>query len=858
MPSNCSISSCLSNYSQGNESVIFHRFPKDNTVRREWITACGQQDIINPNNARICSLHFKPSDYERNMKYELLRQPVPKNQRRLKAGAVPTIHLPAPEGTPEPGAEANSQENVVISIHGPGSQASEAPMQNAELGSGLCKMLNQSVQCSVPVQHDAPVVGTAADFEALQFQLRQVTAERDALRTENVERKMECITYVQEIAKLRDDLRCVTTDAANTSRNNPRSLLSDSQVLHASDGKPVKRWNEEDISRALTLRSLSPKAYRFLREKWRLPLPSASTLNRWVAKLEVEPGILWSVINLLKCKSESMTEQDRVCALSFDECSISKRTSRDKVRGPHKSVQLVMLRGVIAPWKQIIFYQFDCPMTKDILFDLIVRVEAAGFPVVATVNDLGPTNVRLWNRLHVSPGKSSFTNPADQERQIYAFADAPHLLRLIRNNFLDYGFKMADGKLVNSECVREMIARSKGDLKVPHRLSHKHIRVRGANRRNVKLAAHLISERTGKSLKYFGERGLLHSKDWDRTSDFILLTDAWFDLFCARVMYDGNETRNAYGTDVENQNLIVSKMMEVIESMNVCGHQEKFRFQKGLLVSSQSLLKLFEMLRDKYGISSLMTCRLNQDGLEQFFGSIRKMGGLRDHPDPVSLQHRLRAHLLGAENSIIRDNSKSEEACCGNSLPQASFTDKEANAMTDEGKLEEELNVSAMLFSSLSIGDQVKSSEDEFSNLAHLNNVEDMVEEEAKVYLGGYIAHRFPEHNLGCKVRKAEQQSTLLETFSWKESGLVQPSAEFLKKLGVLGRLFKGYHGGDTLKPGKGAINEFSQDICRYVDLPGEVVALYLQCRTFFRMRTLNRNMTAFHKTYRKMHRATR
>ncbi|XP_071519277.1 transposable element P transposase isoform X4 [Panulirus ornatus] len=590
----------------------------------------------------------------------------------------------------------------------------EAIVQNAELGSGHCKMLSQSVQCSLPVQYDVPAIATAADFEVLQFQLRQVTAERDALHTENVKRKMECVTHVQEIAKLCDSLRCAT-DAANTNWNNLRSCLSDSQLVHALDGKPVKWWSEEDISRALTLRSLSHKTYRFLREKWQLPLPSTSVLNHWIAKLELEPGILLSVINLLKCKSETMTEQERVCVLSFDKCNLSKQWSydkaSDKIYGPHKSVQFVMLRGVFAPWKQIIFYEFDCPMTKKILFDLIVRVEAAGFPVVATVNDLRPTNVRLWNTLDVSPEKSSFTNPADKERQIYAFTDVRHLLKLIRNNFLDYGFKMADGKLVNSECVRELIART-DDLKVTHRLSQKHIHVQGANRMNVKLAAHLLSEATGKSLKYFGERGLLHSKDWDSTSDFILLTDAWFDLFNAILRCDRKETRNAYGTNLEKQNLILSRMIETVQSMNVCGNQNKFQFQEGLLISSHSLPKLFEMLRDKYGISFLITYRLNQVGLEHFFGSIRKMGGLCDYPNPVSVKHRLRVHLLGAENSITGDNSKSE-ACGGNSLSEISYTNKEANAMTDKEKLQKELNISAMLFSSLSNGDLEQESNDE-------------------------------------------------------------------------------------------------------------------------------------------------
>lgn len=51
------------------------------------------------------------------------------------------------------------------------------------------------------------------------------------------------------------------------------------------------------------------------------------------------------------------------------------------------------------------------------------------------VNDLGPSNVRLWNMLGIGINKPSFTNPAASGREVFVFADAPHLLKLIRSNF---------------------------------------------------------------------------------------------------------------------------------------------------------------------------------------------------------------------------------------------------------------------------------------------------------------------------------------------------------------------------------------------------------------------------------------
>lgn len=84
---------------------------------------------------------------------------------------------------------------------------------------------------------------------------------------------------------------------------------------------------------------------------------------------------------------------------------------------------------------------------------------------MAMVSDLGAFNLRLWKSLGININANSFTNPVDSDRQIYVLADA-HLKKLIRNHFPDSRFMLADGKFVNSSCVRELVMRSTHDLKV--------------------------------------------------------------------------------------------------------------------------------------------------------------------------------------------------------------------------------------------------------------------------------------------------------------------------------------------------------------------------------------------------------
>lgn len=159
----------------------------------------------------------------------------------------------------------------------------------------------------------------------------------------------------------------------------------------------------------------------------------------------------------------------------LDETSIAHQWSYEKgadtIHLPKREVQCVMLRGLTTSWKQLVFY-FDTNMNEDILFDLTVRLEGAGMLIAGMVNDLAPSNINLWNGLDVNVTHSSFTNQAASDREIHVFADAPHLLKLIRNNFLDHGFAL-NSNVVNlsNNRVRELVIRSTADLKTAHRLS---------------------------------------------------------------------------------------------------------------------------------------------------------------------------------------------------------------------------------------------------------------------------------------------------------------------------------------------------------------------------------------------------
>lgn len=86
-----------------------------------------------------------------------------------------------------------------------------------------------------------------------------------------------------------------------------------------------------------------------------------------------------------------------------------------------------------------------------------------------------------------------------------------------------------------------------------------------------------------------------------------------------------------------------------------------YKFQRGLVISYQSLSKLFTKVRDRYRLSFILTHMLNQYGLEYFLAVFRQMGeATHDQANPVSVKYRTRSHLLGRERERFLDTTTTQ------------------------------------------------------------------------------------------------------------------------------------------------------------------------------------------------------
>lgn len=90
----CFVTNCSNYYgkTRGKVNVMYHIFPSKSELAAKWSVLCGyKKDFKAPAYARVCSEHFTPNCYQRDLQHELLGLPL---RKKLKVDAVPNRNLP--------------------------------------------------------------------------------------------------------------------------------------------------------------------------------------------------------------------------------------------------------------------------------------------------------------------------------------------------------------------------------------------------------------------------------------------------------------------------------------------------------------------------------------------------------------------------------------------------------------------------------------------------------------------------------------------------------------------------------------------------------------------------------------------
>jgi len=274
MPSSCAVAICKLNFDHGKilgQKIAYYRFPKDENLRKIWITKCRRADQFNPDTSRICSLHFTEDSFERDLKAELLNQTP---RLLLKSIAIPTIRL-VNFSQPAPSERALRQ---------------EARQRSSETSRHINNMLKLSPEPASPEairmsNNDITLFTTAQTQTDNEF-VKDLDVQVLKLKSQNINLKMQLHDAQKKLKQSRRRIKNLSTQI-NQLRKAKREklstihkeniafkkILTQSQVALITKKRKIAHWKEEDITRAFTLRYLSKRAYLYIRNYLKYPLP---------------------------------------------------------------------------------------------------------------------------------------------------------------------------------------------------------------------------------------------------------------------------------------------------------------------------------------------------------------------------------------------------------------------------------------------------------------------------------------------------------------------------------------------------------------------------------------------------------
>lgn len=845
---NCAVANC-SNDSRHTHEVIYHCFPKDVLLAKEWETKCHRQDQVNIKCARICSDHFESvTDYEDDMKNRLLGL---KERKILKKNAVPSLNIPSSKVASDSNRDDRYQKRNIRKAALNHLQTLSPKKSRLEPSTGSSEYVNivqESEETSVVSEvHCLKCDERKTQIDLLNKKVNILEGNVKTLQSNNklLKNKVRRLMRKKVTVPLRtktDHKSRIISNKCCTFLRNMTNIFTENQIRAVISQKKKMIWSSEDISRAIAIRAISRKSFDFWRERIGIPLPSPATLKRWCSGFQCRPGILHNVLQLMSDNSENISSLEKSCVLSFDEMSIDSRLNyhpgMDKVFGPHSKVQVVLARGLTAPWKQPVYYNFDTTMNKTLLFDIIVHIERTGILVSAIVSDLGGCNL-LWKELAISPENSSFVHPTDPCRKVWIFADMPHYLKLLRNHLLDTGLVLKDGTVINKDLLIEVLNKDGKEVKLCYKLKPEFLFLKGNDRQKVGPAKTLFSRTVAKAI--------LTLTGNEKASEFFQLIDSFCDIMNSNSPHSSSShpMKTPFGLNscMSEQLQVLSDVKDAIFHMRVSGKKHLLPFQKGILVSINSLLGLHEEIK-RNGLTYIMTCRLTQDVLESLFSQIRGLGHFYDHPTPTDFIFRLRRLLLSNKlplpsnkTNVTEDKDYQLKPYLTADMLQSAFGIDEVNVIASENN--------ATLNSVLP---------DEDDELRPMEGIEDAnqedlkswAESEALNYIAGYIAHKVKEKDssLGQKTKNlGDETNTWVGILSY--GGLTEPSEEWKKTIQMFEVEFKTMHG-NSIDKEEQVIQRFKTLLeTKFSNVCSEAIKLYARVRTFVRLRSLNRGQRA-------------
>ena len=267
----------------------------------------------------------------------------------------------------------------------------------------------------------------------------------------------------------------------------------------------------------------------------------------------------------------------------------------------------------------------------DILFDI-------GLDVKVVISDQGSNFMQMTRKLGITPDRPYFL----YAERVYCYMyDPPHLLKSVRNNLFKYSIEFDDQKTARwTDITNFFQIDQKQRFRLAPKLTKRHVELPAFSKMKVKLAAQVISRTVAAALETHSQ---IVGSSCSETAEFLMKFNDIFDCMNTLLLRDPNKRKRAVsvGNDTCEQTAFLKECLNWLATIRVKNASGKdvtssIKCFAGWQLSIASLLTLKSELRDHMNdFKFILSRRLNQDPLENFFSTIRQKGGSCDNPTPL-------------------------------------------------------------------------------------------------------------------------------------------------------------------------------------------------------------------------------
>lgn len=492
-----------------------------------------------------------------------------------------------------------------------------------------------------------------------------VDQENKKLKEElrNARKKINNLTTQLKQAKKR-----LLAQASGISPYDTKHISEFSQALIQMQLKTKKRklWLPNEKKTAIAIFYKGPATYKFLRRKGVI-LPAVSTIKKWLQNFSCYPGFNKKFFHILLQKSQTMLPFEKKCIVLFDEMALKKtleyNRKSDIIEGfedlgelgrrpvPATQTLVLMIRGIYSQWKlPIAYFVSQNGVTEESLFSIITKclehLKVCGFDPIGITCDLSRTNQKFFKKLGVTVDQPYFYM---HDVKYYALFDVPHLLKCVRNNFIDNDFKLQDKYIKFSDIkkIYDLDIHSSTGRSLP-KLTESHLNPNSFEKMNVKLATQLFSHSVAAAIKTAVVTGEITSSTAMDTANFVEVMNNLFDALnstCLRSKKPCNKVfceKNSKVLEAINVGYDIMKNLRKISRQGKETRPDSF---DGFLITINAVTELAADQR-KEGFHYLFTGRLSQDPLENQFSVYRQKGGYNRNPTVRSFRAAFKMNIV--------------------------------------------------------------------------------------------------------------------------------------------------------------------------------------------------------------------